>query len=191
MRTLYQYALYTCILVHELTQQAQCKMVLKEEQRSIDMQQVRKATSRSSSGSSFDKPTSDLVQETRARSHSQLWHENTQLHAQVEDLQREVSELKEAGTSKQKAAEKYFEQVTTSTKMVSDAEEREKRLKMEKSKLERKLKEAEEVAAQAETAVAQVHTMPYSTVCGCIYTCTVYVYMYLCTFIYTCTCTCS
>ena len=56
------------------------------------------------------------------------------------------------------------------TKMVSDAEEkeREKRLKMEKAKLERRLKEAEEVAAQAETAVAQVHTMPYSTVCGCM-----------------------
>ena len=138
------------------------------------MQRYHKATSRSSSGSSFDKPTSDLVQETRARSHSQLWHENTQLHAQVEHLQREVSELKVAGASEQKTAEKYFEQVTESTKMISDAEKREKRLNMEKAKLERKLKEAEEVAAQAETAVAQVHTMPYNRVCGCMY---MYVYM--------------
>ena len=157
-----------------LNQQAHNKVVVGDEEGSIELRDYRKALSKSSSGSSFDKPTSDLVQEARARTHSQLRQENTQLQAQVEHLQREVSELKEAGTSEQKTAEKYFEQVTTSTKMVSDAEEREKRLKMEKAKLERKLKEAEEVAAQAETAVAQVHTMPYNRVCGCMY---MYVYM--------------
>ena len=176
------------LFMSALNQQAHNKVVIGEEEGFIELRDYRKAISKSSSGSSFgkptsrnkgtfrsssgssyDKPTSALVWEARARTHSQLWHENTQLQARVEHLQREVSELKEAGTSEQKTAEKYFEQVTTSTKMVSDAEEREKRLKMEKAKLERKLKEAEEVAAQAETAVAQVHTMPYSTVCGCMY----------------------
>ena len=189
--------------MYALNQQAHNKVVVGEEEGSIELRDYQKAisksssassfdkltsrnkgTSSSSSGSSYDNPTSDLVREARARSHSQLWHENSQLQAQVEHLQGRGSELKEAGTSEQK----YFEQVTTSTKMISDAEEREKWLKMEKAKLERKLKEAEEVAAQAETAVAQVHTMPYNTYSMWLY---VHVHVYTCVYTSTCTCTCS
>lgn len=57
----------------------------------------------------------------------------------------------------------HDEQVTALTKRLSSAEDVAKRLKMEKEKLERKLKETEEVAAQTELAAVQVQ----SAMCMC------------------------
>ena len=88
-----------------------------------------------------------------------------QLESQPQSLREKLLSLLETERTAKAELEsqqrKYFEQVTASTMMVSDVEEREKRLKWEKAKLERKLEEAEKVAAQVDTAIAQVHTMSY------------------------------